>query len=348
MKKISAFFSKIKLTQDLSGFDYFENFLVSTVLTILGVRFFLQISGYPQIGGGGLHIAHMLWGGLFLLICLLLELLFLDRRIKAFAAVLGGIGFGLFIDEIGKFLTADNNYFFQPSVAIMYVFFVVLFLIMHFMKTHMTISKEEYVSNALDIFRNGLVHGLTDNEEELFKKFLKESGDDFTLESLSAATKTKIVDRKEAFVFFSRFITRIEDFFKILVSRRTFQVAMVIIVEIQAIFSFFLAVFVVLYYSGIFPEHIASRLVLDLDFASTAVIVSSFIAGALAIAGALSFPRSRKRAFTLIKYSLFISIFIVQFFIFWVDQFGALVGLVLNVLALQAVNVILQKYSHSD
>ena len=35
--------------------------IVSFVIAVVGTRWFLQITGYPQVGGGGLHIAHMLW-----------------------------------------------------------------------------------------------------------------------------------------------------------------------------------------------------------------------------------------------------------------------------------------------
>ena len=54
-------------------------------------------------------------------------LAFLNPELKVVAAVLGGIGFGLFIDEVGKFVTKNVNYFYRPAIAIIYVCFVGLF-----------------------------------------------------------------------------------------------------------------------------------------------------------------------------------------------------------------------------
>jgi len=56
-----------------------DTFLVSAVTMILVIRLQLWLTNYPQLGGGKLHIAHLLWGGVGMLIALILLLSFVGR-----------------------------------------------------------------------------------------------------------------------------------------------------------------------------------------------------------------------------------------------------------------------------
>jgi len=96
------------------------SFAVSVTLT----RLFLTLTGFPRLGTGTLHIAHVLWGGLLLFLASLLPLLLANGWAHILSAILAGAGAGLFIDEVGKFITSTNDYFYPPAAPIIYAFFL--------------------------------------------------------------------------------------------------------------------------------------------------------------------------------------------------------------------------------
>lgn len=106
--------------------SHLETLLITAVATVLIIRAFLELIGYPKLGGEKLHIAHVLWDGLFMLVSILMLSIFLGKWRERLAVVFGGVGFGYFFDEVGKFLTYNNEYFFKPSVAVMYVVFILI------------------------------------------------------------------------------------------------------------------------------------------------------------------------------------------------------------------------------
>ncbi len=130
--------------------ELLELFLVAAVCAVLGIRAFLAAAGYPQIGGSGLHIAHMLWGGGFMMIALILLFSFLSRSLDRVAAVSGGVGFGAFIDELGKFITSDNDYFYAPTIGLIYVIFISIFLVLRTVRRARVLQPGDALANALN------------------------------------------------------------------------------------------------------------------------------------------------------------------------------------------------------
>jgi hypothetical protein len=146
-RKIQSLAPRHHWVRDADAGDSIEILLVAAIGSILAIRAFLAATGYPQIGGGGLHIAHMLWGGFFMLAALVLLFRYWNPSLRRLAAVLGGIGFGTFIDELGKFITSDNDYFFQPTVALLYVLFMLLFLLVRAIRRAAPLSPQEQLVN---------------------------------------------------------------------------------------------------------------------------------------------------------------------------------------------------------
>src|SRR5207244_404332 len=128
-----------------------DAFLVAAISAVLLIRIYLEATGYPKLGGNGLHVAHVLWGGLGMLVAIVLLLLFLSSTTRLVAALVGGAGFGAFIDELGKFVTSDNDYFFKPTAALVYVTFVLLFLAVRQVRTFRALSPEESLVNAVEL-----------------------------------------------------------------------------------------------------------------------------------------------------------------------------------------------------
>lgn len=134
--------------------------LLSFALSVSLTRLFLDLTGYPQLGGGEFHIAHVLWGGLLLFIAVLITLILANRWAYRLSAVLAGVGVGLFIDEVGKFITQSNNYFYPAAAPIVYALFLLTVLVYVRVRKPPRHTPREALYQALDQLQELLDHDL--------------------------------------------------------------------------------------------------------------------------------------------------------------------------------------------
>lgn len=160
------------VVRSIYGTAAVEWFLIFAIGTILVTRLYLQLTGYPQVGGGTLHIAHALWGGALMMLALVVGWLFLGPATRITAIIMGGIGFGLFLDEVGKFVTKDNDYFYGPSAEIMYVLVVLILLISRIVRDVKKPTVAESMANAATIAADGISHGLPARRRRQAVEFL--------------------------------------------------------------------------------------------------------------------------------------------------------------------------------
>jgi Ca2+/Na+ antiporter len=78
------------------------------------------------------------------------------------------------------------------------------------------------------------------------------------------------------------------------------------------------------------------------------LLVSSLAAAALIVVGLVALPRDRARAYLWFKRSVLVSLLVGQVFLFYTQQFGALVELVLNLIALGGLNALLTAERHAQ
>lgn len=314
--------------------DQLEIFLLSAVTSLLLVRFYLYVAGYPQIGSGGLHIAHMLWGGALMLGALIINLSWLGARSLRLAAICGGIGFGVFIDELGKFITRDNNYFYQPTIGLIYAVFIILYLSFNFLSRKRPLTPREYQLNALAQLEEAIVHDMNTTEKARVQDLLAQAdqNDPITkqLQKFLASVRTSTpVKPSRANRIVSRLNVQYEHFWQ----RRNSN----LLVRIFFLLEIFLFVgsVVVLTYRNI--DSVISLFGGGQSFSSELAVgqlVSSLIAAAYVVYGAALLTQSRVRAYEQFRRATLVNIFLTEFFAFSRIQFGALPGFVFNLFLL--------------
>ncbi|MFN8483499.1 MAG: hypothetical protein U0768_10690 [Anaerolineae bacterium] len=139
--------------------------LIAFAATVIVTRVYLELTGYPRVGGGGpIHIAHVLWGGLILFVAAVLPLMLANQWALTAGAVLSGIGMGLFIDEVGKFITSSTDYFVPIAAPIIYgVFLVTVWVYLQTRRPPPTSARSE-LYRVLDEMKEVLDHDLDPDE----------------------------------------------------------------------------------------------------------------------------------------------------------------------------------------
>jgi hypothetical protein len=324
--------------RNVNARDYLEIFLVSAVSALLLLRFFLYLAGYPQVGGGSLHIAHMLWGGLLMLIAIVLNLAFLGARVQKLSAFLGGAGFGIFIDELGKFLTKNNNYFFRPTVGLIYAIFMIMYLVFNSLSRVGRLTPREYELNALAQLEEAVLQDLDGVEKRRIAELLADSDS----ASLITQELKKLLARLETVPLprpgrFRRWLTTVDKRYERFWRRResrgligglfVLQAAVFLIVTLATVAGNFDDV------RAVFQGHdtYAHNLLIG-------QLVTSAAAGVVAVFGAMRLlTGSRLRAFELFRAAILINLLLTEFFVFSRIQFKAMPGFVVNLVLLVAL-----------
>lgn len=195
--------------------------LVCFGLSVALTRLFLDLAGYPQLGNSELHIAHVLWGGLLLFLAVLVLLLFANSWGYPLGAMLGGVGIGLFIDEVGKFITQSNDYFYPWAAPIIYTFFLLTVMVYLRVNRKRQHDARTEMYHALDLLTEVLDHDLEPSEYDALIEHLnraRENTDNpdlarlarLLLEYTSSGNLSLAPERPEAWQKISRWVELVE------------------------------------------------------------------------------------------------------------------------------------------
>jgi hypothetical protein len=319
-----------------------ETLLITAIATVLVIRTQLWLTNYPQIGGGGLHIAHLLWGGLFMLVAIGISVTFLGRPVKRRVAIIGGVGFGFFIDEVGKFVTSDNNYFYKPAAALIYLIFVGLFMVARWIQNRGLLTPRESLANALELAGEATRHPFDDRTRAQALALLDRADQADPLvapvrrlleeiETIPAPPPSRMELR------ISRANAAIHRF----TARPSFPTLLTWVFALWALLSFVsaaeLALALVVDLGGAHPGFVGDGFG-NLHLGNVASVTASFVAGVLVARGII---RSRHGdlpdAVRWFERALLVSILIGRVFDFYESQFGAVLGLLVDLLLLFGV-----------
>jgi hypothetical protein len=305
------------------GFERFvEVFLVSAVVSLLCIRAVLSVTGYPQIGGGGFHVAHVLFGGIGMAAALVLMMASLTEPAIILGAVIGGVGFGAFIDEIGKFLTSDNDYFYRPAVAVMYMTFVAFYIAARSIEHRTRLSQTAYLANALDLAKEAVAGNLDEEEAQRAREYLAHCDRDDPV----VASVGTILDRigtapAHAPGLIAKSKNRVRSLYRGVMRWRWFTTLVVSVLVATGLVAFVQGIVV-----------LAGKRRSELSFAGWGELVSDLAVGVFVVLGLLRIRRSRLDAYRMFARALLVSIFLAQPFAFYRIQFWAIAGLAVVVL----------------
>jgi pimeloyl-ACP methyl ester carboxylesterase len=327
-----------------------DTLLIFAVATILVIRTQLWLTNYPQLGGHGLHIAHLLWGGLGMLIALVLLLAYLNPVARLIGAVLGGIGLGFFIDELGKFVTSDNNYFFKPTAAMIYIFFIVFFLAGRYLARRHGLTKREYLVNAIELTKDAATRTMTPAEKDRILDLLDQAdpSNPMVAPLRQAVAQAETEYGKE--VIFVRWARRLRDWYYAVVDKPWFGRVVMVVFVLWGLSSVLEIIGLIFTYE----PHLAHEQVFriggrvtskggDFGFVQWADLISSCLAGLLALWGIVLLRRSRLAAYEMFERALLISLFLCQVFAFIQTQFGAVFGFLVDLLLFITVRYMIDR-----
>jgi hypothetical protein len=297
--------------------DLLDTFLVCAVTMILVIRLQLYLTNYPQLGGHGLHIAHVLWGGLLMMVAIVIAVSFMTRAARQTAAVLGGLGFGFFIDELGKFITEDVNYFYRPTAALIYIIFIAMWLSFRALQRYRGFTPLEYLVNAIELLKEAAIRDLDSSERRRALQLLDlaDQSDPMVAPLREVIQEADAAPAREPVAIESAAL-RMRDFYLRIVSRPRFVIVLGLVFCGLALAA--LAEVVALVATG--NRHLSLIELLSLG--------SSVTSGVFAALGVVQLRRGhRMQAYRMFDRSLLVTIFVTQVFAFAHSEFSAVFGL---------------------
>jgi hypothetical protein len=323
----------------------FDVFLLCAAATVLITRAILAATGYPQIGGGGsLHIAHVLWGGLLMAVAVVVTMVSTSSPARMGSAFLGGIGFGLFVDEVGKFITKDVNYFYRPAVAVIYAVLIAAYLLGRELIGRLRLSPSRVRVLALQALIDRETGALSVTRRDTVLALLQQLPPDPTTAVLTAElSSARTKSRRSAEELISSVQQRSRRFFVAAARKRWLRNLVLALMTLQAFLSLVVLMVVIVVVA------VTDVGVVDLDAADFASLAGTLVQTLFITAGLIQLRRHYwVSGLHLIRAGLFVSLLFTTVMEFQQQQFGALVDFAIVVFLLALTGAAMQAVQRGE
>lgn len=325
------------------------------ILSLLFMRTALILLNYPTIGKGNWHIAHAFTGGMVMWAGAMIGYIYYGAQAKKISATVFGVGLGWFVDEIGKYLTRDNNYFFQPAVSLIYVFFIILFLIYRYSEKNEPKEPRAILFQVMDKLEELSENDLEISEKVALQKKLKgviRKGDEKTknlaLELSHMVERIEPIENKAdgRSVRFWKIIKRFS-YQKVFKRKWVLRILLVLAIMYIAggvIDSVFILskfkenrLFELWYGNWELVNRTDLRIfsIMTLGNGTTSIL---FIGGIYWLS-----RRKKARGFSYFQYGLLVNIFITSVFKFYFEQISGILGVLVSIVVLEGIKRLKQE-----
>ncbi len=297
-----------------------DTFLVCAASGVILNRTLLIVLGYPQIGSrkpGGIHISHSIYGGFAMMVAATVALAFLAPATRWFVAVVGGLGFGWYVDELGKYVS-NAGYLFKPALALIYVVFILMFLTFRTMASRQ-FTEDDAVVNALESLQAAALGSLDDRQRRDAVLRLDHLGPDT---SFAARVRDLLADAPASPMRPPGRIRRARNGLRSRYTAWSHRRSFTVVIEV---FFFLLAV-----------STLGGVVGLSLDGpgitrpSEQIATAAAALAGVLVLVGIVRLRKSRLAAFRWFDRALLVWILVVQVYLFHQEQFAAVLGLAVD------------------
>ena len=252
-------------------------------------------------------------------VAIVFALSFLAPNNRTFIAFIGGCGFGWFIDELGKFITRDVNYFFKPTIALIYMTFIAMYLVFRTIERR-AFGPDEAVLNGLEALKAAALGQLGAPKRSAAVSLLDETGADTPL---AQHVRALLADERNlpdpAPGRWSRWGSEVRARYLGLAERRWFVLGVTWLFAILGVGALLTALLLAFEDTELH------------GFTEWAYTVSTGVSGLLTVIGLFRIRSDRLAAYRWFERGVLVQIFVTQVFQFASQQLAGVTGLIANI-----------------